>query len=369
MAKDFDKQPYDEASLTKLDIFEQYLAGWLPIYIKDTNTKRVMIWDFFAGSGQNARGAAGSPLRILRTLEKYRELIFANNIAIDIVLNETSQKKHQELEQSVNELFDATSWNNKVCVSMRNEEFHALFRREYAQIKQQPNLLFINPWGAKELAGDIFQMLIGLDKTDFLFFISASAMKRFARRPEFPTYFPNIDPAIVADAKHQELHRIVLNYYKAKIPTSNETRLYPFTLKKESHIYGLIFGSKNPLGVEKFLDVAWDKKGSDGEVNFDINQDLEKQQRALSSRTKQLSKRVVFEKRLEAYINECGELTNRDVYYFTLGHGHPRVHARELIARLKRDRKVECGGNTGFSYKNCARRGSRPKPITARPQG
>ena len=34
MAKDINKYPYDEATLTKLEIFEQYLIAWLPVFIQ-----------------------------------------------------------------------------------------------------------------------------------------------------------------------------------------------------------------------------------------------------------------------------------------------------------------------------------------------
>ncbi|MFO7903844.1 MAG: hypothetical protein R6U98_14365, partial [Pirellulaceae bacterium] len=57
---------------------------------------------------------------------------------------------------------------------------------------------------------------------------------------------------------------------------ANKTALYPFTLKKGANIYGLVFGSKHPLGVEKFLDLAWSKNEINGEANFDIDKDVHK---------------------------------------------------------------------------------------------
>lgn len=52
--------------------------------------------------------------------------------------------------------------------------------------------------------------------------------------------------------------------------------LYPFTLKKGTNIYGIIFGASHPRAVDKFLKIVWDKDQVSGEANFDIHDDIEK---------------------------------------------------------------------------------------------
>jgi hypothetical protein len=158
----------------------------------------------------------------------------------------------------------------------------------------------------------------------------------------------------------------MLDYYKRKIPDGNPTKLYPFTLKKGANIYGLIFGSKNLLGVQKFLDIAWDQNIINGEANFDIDDDLKKQEKLLFPEYKQPTKREVFESHLEDYIAKRGELTNRDVYEFTLDHGHPKSHAKDCFSRLKKEGKVD-KGNIGFSYNSCIKK--EPKIIRVKHNG
>jgi three-Cys-motif partner protein len=367
MAKDINIKPYDEATLTKLEIFEQYLVAWLPVFIQTPHTHEVMICDFFAGSGQDPEGVPGSPLRILRTIEKYRDQILDKDITISIALNEASPGKSDKLQTAAKGCFNQNSWGQKVSVSCHNEEFQNLFRRQYEQLKQQPNLLFIDQYGVKEVTDEIFQMLVGLEKTDFLFFISSSAMRRFAKTPEFKIHFLDIDSAKIANAKYEDIHRIMLEYYEGKIPEGNKTKLYPFTLKKGAHIYGLVFGSKHPLGVEKFLDLAWNRNKINGEANFDIDDDIKKRQPFLFAEMEQPTKRKVFDARLEDYIRGCGEVTNRDVYEFTLNHGHPKSHARECVMRLKKEGKVEYKGNIGFSFGSCVKK--EPKTIKVKTNG
>ena len=142
-------------------------------------------------------------------------------------------------------------------------------------------------------------------------------------------------------------------------------------INKQTNIYGLVFGSKHSLGVEKFLDLAWNQNKVNGEANFDIDDDAEKQKPTLFDTLpdyeRPRTKRDVFESRLEEFINEGGEVTNRDVYDFTLNHGHPSSHAKECISRLRKEGKIECDGKIGFRYDSCFKKA--PKTIKAKANG
>ena len=367
MARDINKAPYNETTLTKLEIFEQYLNAWLPVFIQSQYTPRAMICDFCAGSGQDSIGVYGSPLRILNAIERFREQILAKDIKIKILLNDADPDKAIELQVAVKERFDPNSWNGKVSVACDKEDFKVLFDRQYGRLQQQPNFIFIDQYVIKQVTPDIFQRLIALEKTDFLFFMSSSFMKRFAERPEFKAHFPDLDPAVIKGAEHEDVHRVMLDYYKKQIPPGNAIRLYPFTLKKNPNIYGLVFGSKHPLGVEKFLDLAWNQNRLNGEANFDIDDDVEKAKPSLfdmlEDNVRQKTKHEVFESHLEAFILELGEVKNEDVYLFTLNQGHPKSHAGECIKRLRAEGVVSCDGRIGFSYNSCIKNGHPPHKI------
>jgi hypothetical protein len=45
----------------------------------------------------------------------------------------------------------------------------------------------------------------------------------------------------------------VLEKYRSLIPVNSDLRIFPFSIRKASNIYGIIFGSKHILGVENFL--------------------------------------------------------------------------------------------------------------------
>jgi hypothetical protein len=47
----FHDKPFDEATLTKLHLFEMYAREWLPVFLSRRIRADVHLFDFFAGPG------------------------------------------------------------------------------------------------------------------------------------------------------------------------------------------------------------------------------------------------------------------------------------------------------------------------------
>jgi len=64
---DFHNRPFDEGTLTKLQVFELYAREWLPVFLSPEHPlhKELHLFDFFAGPGADSAGVPGSPLRQL----------------------------------------------------------------------------------------------------------------------------------------------------------------------------------------------------------------------------------------------------------------------------------------------------------------
>lgn len=353
MSDDIYFKPYDESTIDKLSIFEQYLTAWLPVFVMSGH-KKLTICDLFAGAGKDSNGVPGSPLRIIRVLERFNDQIREKGVTVEVILNDNQSEVVELLKEAVDESFRCDILGRNVNFSYHCEDFQALFRSLYGKLKLQPNLIFIDQYGIKHVTEDIFQKLVCLERTDFLFFISSSFVKRFAGTSEFQQYFPDLDRNAVSEAKPSDIHRILLKYYRGKVPDGNTIKLYPFSLQKGANIYGLIFGSKHPRGVEKFLQLAWKENPTNGEANYDIDDDESKAIPTLFDMGLR-TKREIFESRLEGFIVEHGEVTNRDVYYFTLICGHPPSHGKKCIVRLRKEGKVKCDAQIGVSYDACCK--------------
>ena len=114
--------------------------------------------------------------------------------------------------------------------------------------------------------------------------------------------------------------------------------LGPFSIRKGANVYGLVFGSGHPLGIDKFLKVAW-KRG--GDANFDIDKGgIDPAQLSLFPEYDKPTKISIFEKDLESAVLGRQLTTNKDVYLFALQNGMLAEHARKTLRLLIKNNKL-----------------------------
>ena len=350
-SKDLHKQPFSEETITKLDIFEKYLESWLPVAIQSRFITEVNICDFFAGIGRDIKGIDASPIRIIKTIKKFEDTILKQNLKIHILFNEYIPAKYQQLCDCIlKEQETLKNLDSNLSIEIFNQDFKELFVRKKPSLKNHFNLVFLDQSGIKQITEDVFLDLIKFTRTDFMFFVSSSVFKRFATDTSFQKYFPDIDLQELSKTRQNEMHRLIFQYYKNKIPNDSQIKLYPFTIKKGRNIYGLIFGSNHPLGVEKFLNIAWNANELNGEANFDIDEDWKSTQMLLFG-SRKLSKKEKFQLELEEFILSKKEISNKEVYDFTLENGHIINNALPVIKKL--EKQISYTGHHNISYNKC----------------
>jgi three-Cys-motif partner protein len=333
MARDIFDKPFDDGTLIKLKIFEDYLKEWLPVFISKPNPiwKEIQIFDLFAGAGKDINGVNGSPLRILTTLNQNVASLSISKVKVKVIFNEYDVNKYQSLKTAVDSLANRSVYD----VVTHNSDFAVIFNEYYDSMKSAANFLFLDQNGIKQITLDIFRRLIKLQQTDFLFFISSSYIKRFAEVEEFNKYL-RITSQELAGKSYYHIHRIVLNYYRNSIPANHPYFLAPFSIKKPSGIYGLIFGSNHSYGIEKFLNVSWKHDTLTGEANFDIdNEKIDLRQPSLFEIHNIPSKRQLFESNLKAGILTGKLKSNVDVYKYSLLEGFLPKDANTILKELK----------------------------------
>lgn len=352
-AKDLHKEPFTEETITKLEIFEKYLESWLPVAIESPFIKKVNICDFFSGPGKSINGIKGSPLRVISVINKYYDKITKQKLQINILFNEYVKKKYVQLCDCITlEQQNLEKLKSFLKIELFNKDFKELFNSRKSLLENDFNLFFLDQCGVKHITEDVFLELARFTKTDFMFFISSSSFKRFASDSSFQKHFPDIDLKKIYTTKQAYMHRLILQYYRSKKPKTSKIKLYPFTIKKGSNIYGLIFGSNHPRGVDKFLKIAWDTNELNGEANFDIDDDWEAKQGVLFG-PKKLPKIKKYENELEKYIMSKKEITNIELFDYTLENGHIGKHTAEVLKRLKKNNKIEYDGHPCISYDKC----------------
>ncbi len=332
--------PFDEGTIVKLEIFEDYLKEWLPTFIMSPENDEICIFDFFAGTGNDILDNPGSSIRILKQIKNQTGNIFYKKRRIDLFLNEFDSKKYKSLVECCNQFIDDNDELKRLkdvylFIHYSHDDFTTFFPQKLPIISAHPSLLFLDQNGMKFLADKYLSDLEKLSRTDFLYYLSSSYFIRFGRTPAFQTKL-KLDMDKIRQNPYKYVHKSILEQLKKRIPLGSHLKLYPFTIKKGSNIYGIIFGAKHIRAVDKFLATAWKKNEINGEANFDIDDDLSKSQLDLFGENK-LTKIESFQAKLRKTVLLKRLRTNKDVYDFTLEQGHIPSHAAEELRKMKKE--------------------------------
>lgn len=341
--KKFHDKPFDDDTLTKLHIFENYTKEWLPTIVMSQNKEfeNLYIMDFFAGPGLDLSGVKGSPLRILEQVNGQINNIFQKKKKVHIVFNEKDSSKYESLktncEQYIsknNDLQRAINYNF-VEISYKNCDIAEIFKEYVNLIKTNiPVLVFMDQYGVKYLSKEYLDVLFNSHSTDFLYFSSSSFARRFCETNAFRQTFVNANISEFQNCCNSDIHRVLIEQLRKQIPSNSKVKLYPFTIKKGANIYGIIFGASHPRAFDKFLKTAWEENGLNGEANFDIDNDLTKQATLFEERP--LKKIEKFAIQIEEQIIKGKFKTNKDVFDYTLEEGQYYKYANEVVKNLKK---------------------------------
>ncbi len=333
MSDEFHEKPYDSGTLAKLNIFELYAQEWIPVFLsreKPPFPGGVHIFDFFCGPGSDSTGVTGSPLRLLKQLRGYYEKRLAGweKVPIVVHLHDENARKIERLGK----VLSAPSWAvPHVTIDRRCMRFRdALATHEGVLADAETaKLLIIDQYGVDEVTDEVFARLVDLPTTDFIFFLSSSTLHRFRRHPA-------IKQKIDAVEDSYDVHRAAVNYYRNLLDSGSDLFLGSFSIRKRSNIYGLIFGSHHPLGIHKFLQVAWATDEIAGEANFDIDRDnIRPDEGLLPLEEFRPTKIREFERALEAALRAGNMLSEAAVIRFCIESGMTCRHSEPILKKLK----------------------------------
>jgi three-Cys-motif partner protein len=363
MVRDIHSAAFDDATLIKLGIYEQYLDKWIPVFVNLRPnapwTRNINIFDFFCGPGRDNKGVIGSPLIAIEACKKYQNGLQKHGKTITLHFSDDNKDKIARLKKELSslELPDTIKYN------VSCSDFTTAFGASLGIMEKSGNLLFIDQNGMKQVTEIIFKQLINLKQTDFLFFISSSYLQRFGQQEEFKQYL-NTDKYLDVHTKPANVHRELIKVYKDMIPKEQEYYLAPFTLKKKTNIYGLIFGSGNLLGILKFLETAWSIDPERGEANFDIDGDRLPSttgQPDMFKNNDKANKVQVFQRELELKILDGVFKTDKDIFVYSVNNGFlPTKHAKEVMQQLISSKKLNVEGRLRMG-KGCVKE---PRKIT-----
>lgn len=345
--KDLHRKPFDAGTNCKLEIFETYTQEWLPVMVM-SNFKSCCIYDMFAGPGYDKSGQKGSPIRILSQVLAQADNILVKGHKVGLWFNEADKDKYEQLTLNCRQYIEDNSMLRNLVqqdllrMKITQCKFEEIFDNEILPaLRICPSLLFLDQNGVKHL--NKFEQLVKIPHLDFLYFVSSSYYIRFGETEQFQNVL-KVDMSEIRTV-YKAIHENITNELRGLIPPHSKMRIYPFSIKKDANIYGIVFGSSNILGVDKFLRTTWNINPINGSANFDIEDDKTKSQLDLFE-GKYLTKIEKFQSDLKTAILNGEIINNEQAYIFTISNGHIPPQANEIIKQMKREKLIDYSGTT-----------------------
>lgn len=257
-------------SQAKIDFYKTYLERYLAILCKSQYIRNINIYDVFCGKGIYDDGGKGSPIVAYETIKKtFESFTFKTETNITLIVNDIS-------EERISTVKDYISKNeHPYCfVKPYNLDVDDLFKVIIPAINQSSNdtrnLVFIDPYGYKNIKKELLFDLMKNGKTEVILFLPISHMQRFTNvaiqdeddiaqyvplRDFVYSFFPNPEHPIRQNSVSAKEY---IKYISDSLRFGNKffTTSY-FIERDKSNYFALFFMSSHIYGFEKILDVKW----------------------------------------------------------------------------------------------------------------
>ena len=357
-------------SQAKVEFYQTYLERYLRILCLSKYIKYINIYDVFCGMGIYEDGGKGSPIAAFDSIKNYyfecksknKEL----NTKISLKINDIEKTKIDNVRSYIE------AKNYKCCdVSYFNKDIKDMYKTVWDEIKSTStdtrNLIFIDPYGYKNIKKELLFKLMENGKTGIILFLPISHMYRFTTtaindenfktqyqplRDFIDSFFPDIKHPVRTNNINDVMDYI--NYIKIALRNENKyyTTSYYIERDKANH-FALFFISSHILGFEKNLDVKWELDEENGR-GFKIPDN----QGNLFAEEFATEIQIQNATRLENAILsklQSNTMTNKEMYKFTLQQEFRCMHANNVLKKLQNENKIIV---TNWKTGELARKGS-----------
>jgi three-Cys-motif partner protein len=327
-------------SQAKVEFYSAYLSRYLQILCKSPYITQINIFDVFCGTGVYEDGNKGSPVVAFDDIIKIKDA----NTRISLIINDKEKDKIARVKSYIE------NQNNKTCnVEYFNLDIEEMFEKVYTRVSQTSqnarNLIFIDPYGYKDIRNDILYKLMENGKTEIILFLPISHMHRF-------TQAAMQDESIV---QYMPLRKFINSFFSENHPIRTEklqvmeyishiakalkyadnffTTSY-YIERDKTNYFALFFMTSHEYGFEKILEVKWELDENAGR-GFTLPEAPGFFDDFIAEQTKNDS----F-KRLESILINALESpkTNRQIYKLTLANEYLPKHTNEIFKRWQAEK-------------------------------
>ena len=337
-----------EHSKAKVELFRRYLSIYLNIISRVPFITKIYLFDLFAGEGKYLNNEHGSPLVAMECIKNH---FFANNETspnIDIWFNDSEKSeiesevyKIERVKKFITEIFRPSNVN----IEYTQTEYSNVIKAVISQLQKIKDsdraLLFIDPWGYKEIDRRDLKELVKNGKTEVILFLPISFMYRFA------------DKALMDDrfAGGKPLEKFLTELFMGELPNTNNQLKFinevrdqfkkylkinyvdTFTIERENKNYFcLFFFTSNKTGYYKMLSAKWDLDEESGR-GFKMGNFSQ------SSFFDEITA-VDYTSMVKDFLKKDGR-TNQELFDFALDNGFLPKHMKKVLDELKAKDQIE----------------------------
>ncbi len=265
-------QPHSKA---KVDFLKAYLGRYLRILNRVNSVKQINLFDVFCGMGIYDDGGKGSPIVMFDTIVE-----IANDEPnllqkVKLYFNDIEKDKIDNVKSYV----DANNKSN-IHVECFNcdvqEMFELVIQKTNTVYKDSSNLVFIDPYGYKDIKRDILVDLLQNTHTEIMLFLPISHMYRFTDvaqkdtetaqykplREFVESFFTEEHP--IRNQKIEDVHEYIA-YLKKAFSFNNKRHTASYYLERDKNsFFALFFMNSHIYGLEKILEVKWELNNENG---------------------------------------------------------------------------------------------------------
>ena len=333
-------------SKAKVDFYKTYLERYVAILCQSQFIKHIRIYDVFCGMGIYEDGGKGSPVVAYDTIKDICNAhTIRYNTEITLTINDISPARITKVKEYIN------SHKHQYCkVRPFNLDVNLLFEKILPEIDTTSgdtrNLVFIDPYGYKDIKKDLLLNLMKNGYTEVILFLPISHMQRFTSaaiqdEESITQYEPlrNFVYSFFPDIHHPIRQKTVkakdyIQYLANALKFGNQYYATSYYIERDkANCFALFFISSNIFGFEKILETKWklDEEHGDGFKLPEATQNLFAEEFALEAKNENA-------KRLKSILENALKrpLSNKEVYELVVRNEFLPKHANEVLKELQK---------------------------------
>jgi len=237
-------------TVSKHNIFENYLEPWAKIISNQAWVKDAYYVDAFAGTGKYETGEEGSPVIAAKILTKYEK----PTCKLHCICIERDPKRYEILETSLKQ------FETKLDIKKYNSEFLTCIGAILNKIDKSPAFFFIDPEGFSGMDFDKIETILALPHKEVLINFQYNSIQRWLKAPKVEKTITKLFGTSEYKKAKEEIDLIEL--YKKQIRQKGAFVWYFRNRfpKKNRTFYYLVYATKKITGFKIMKDVMFSEE-------------------------------------------------------------------------------------------------------------